>query len=109
MCTRIVATTQEFSKQGIVSNFFAKNYSPEVQSVAFDEEFLRVRGIRTRLHYITLLVLAAVTIVLLTSIVGVILVIAGGVYLMTMRVRVVVRRVVRRCLTEESARRGEPA
>lgn len=49
---------------------------PKLQAVAFDEEFARVRGVRTRLHYLTLLVLAAVTIVLLTSIVGVILVIA---------------------------------
>ena len=96
MCTRIVATTLEFSKQEVVGNFFAKNCSSKLQFVAFDEEFVRVRGARTRLLYITSLVLAAVTIVLLTAIVGVILVIAGGVYLMTMGVRVVVRRVVRR-------------
>ncbi len=49
---------------------------PKLQAVAFDEEFARVRGVRTRIHYLTLLILAAVTIVLLTSIVGVILVIA---------------------------------
>lgn len=49
---------------------------PKLQAVAFDEEFARVRGVRTRVHYLTLLVLSAVTIVLLTSIVGVILVIA---------------------------------
>lgn len=49
---------------------------PKLQAVAFDEEFARVRGVRTRLHYLALLVLSAVTIVLLTSIVGVILVIA---------------------------------
>jgi zinc transport system permease protein len=49
---------------------------PKLQAVAFDEEFARVRGVRTRGHYLTLLILSAVTIVLLTSIVGVILVIA---------------------------------
>jgi zinc transport system permease protein len=134
---------------------------PKLQAVAFDEEFARVRGVRTRLHYITLLVLAAVTIVLLTSIVGVILVIAlltlpagiaglfsrklwqmmigataltalfilsgmatsyvadlpsgstivviaGGVYLITMGLRAAVRRIIRHRFAEQSVRRSDP-
>ncbi len=45
-------------------------------AVCFDEEFARLRGIRTGLYYQLLLVLIAVTVVLMVRIVGIILVIA---------------------------------
>jgi zinc transport system permease protein len=46
------------------------------QAVSFDEEFSLVRGIRAHLYYVVLLFLAALTIVLLAQIVGIIMVIA---------------------------------
>lgn len=46
------------------------------QAVSFDEEFAQVRGVRAHLYYIILLLLAALTIVLLAQIVGIIMVIA---------------------------------
>jgi len=48
----------------------------QLQAVTFDEEFSRLRGLPAELLYIILLVLAALTIVLLIRVVGLILVIA---------------------------------
>ncbi|MGM0675531.1 MAG: metal ABC transporter permease [Spirochaetota bacterium] len=48
----------------------------QFQAVAFDEEFARVRGLRTSLYYFALILMTALSIVLLTTIVGVIMVIA---------------------------------
>jgi zinc transport system permease protein len=45
-------------------------------AVSFDEEFSRVRGMRTRFYYLLLLLLTALTVVLLTTIVGIVMVIA---------------------------------
>lgn len=45
-------------------------------AVCFDEEFARLRGIRVELLYILLLVVTALTVVVLASIVGIVLVIA---------------------------------
>ena len=45
-------------------------------AVCFDEEFARTRGMRTELYYMLLLCLAALTVVLLAAIVGVVMVIA---------------------------------
>lgn len=46
------------------------------QAVCFDEEFARVRGIKTNLYYILLLCLTALTVVLLIRVAGIVLVIA---------------------------------
>ena len=48
----------------------------QLQAVSFDEEFAAVRGVRVHVYYFVLLLLAAMTIVLLANIVGVIMVIA---------------------------------
>ncbi|MFH1760888.1 MAG: metal ABC transporter permease, partial [bacterium] len=45
-------------------------------AVCFDEEFARLRGIKTSFYYIILLCMTAVTIVVLIQIVGIIMVIA---------------------------------
>ncbi len=48
----------------------------QLQAVCFDEEFARLRGLRVEFYYILLLCLAALTVVLLISVVGIVLVIA---------------------------------
>lgn len=48
----------------------------EFLAICFDEEFARVRGIRVESYYLLLLCLTAVTVVLLATIVGVLMVIA---------------------------------
>ncbi len=48
----------------------------QLQAVCFDEEFTRLRGVRVEAYYILLLCLTAVTVVLLASVVGIIMVIA---------------------------------
>jgi len=45
-------------------------------AVCFDEEFARTRGLRTDVYYMLLLCLAALTVVLLAAIVGIVMVIA---------------------------------
>jgi zinc transport system permease protein len=47
-----------------------------LQAVSFDEEFSSVRGMRVGAYYILLLVLTALTVVLMASIVGIVMVIA---------------------------------
>jgi len=49
---------------------------PQLQAVCFDEEFARLRGLSVELYYLLLLCLTALTVVLLTSVVGIVLVIA---------------------------------
>jgi zinc transport system permease protein len=49
---------------------------PQLQAVCFDEEFARLRGLKVELYYLLLLCLTALTVVLLTSVVGIVLVIA---------------------------------
>lgn len=48
----------------------------KLQAIFFDEEFARLRGIKTNLYYLFLLCLIAITIVFLVTIVGIVLVIA---------------------------------
>jgi zinc transport system permease protein len=48
----------------------------QFQAISFDSEFARVRGLNAGLYYLLLVVLTAVSIVILTTIVGLILVIA---------------------------------
>jgi len=47
-----------------------------LQAVCFDEEFARIRGVRTNLIYLLLLIVTALTVVILITVVGIILVIA---------------------------------
>lgn len=47
-----------------------------LEAVCFDEEFARLRGINTRIYYTLLLCLIALSVVLLVSVVGIVLVIA---------------------------------
>jgi zinc transport system permease protein len=51
-------------------------FYPQLQAVCFDEEFARLRGLSVELYYLLLLCLTALTVVLLTSVVGIVLVIA---------------------------------
>lgn len=48
----------------------------ELLAVCFDEEFARIRGVRVELFYLMLLCLTALTVVLLATVVGVLMVIA---------------------------------
>ena len=48
----------------------------QLVAICFDEEFARLRGVKVELHYLLLLTLTALTVVLLTTVVGIILVIA---------------------------------
>jgi len=54
----------------------ALGFYPKLLAVCFDEEFARLRGVRVKLLYVMLLCLAALTVVLLVRIVGVVMVIA---------------------------------
>jgi zinc transport system permease protein len=49
---------------------------PQFEAVCFDEEFARLRGLKVELYVHLLLVLIALTVVLLVSVVGIVLVIA---------------------------------
>jgi len=56
---------------GITAAFYSK-----LVAVCFDEEHARLRGINVELYYILLLILAALTVVVLISVVGIVMVIA---------------------------------
>lgn len=56
----------------VLAGFFYNKF----QAVCFDEEFARLRGIRTEVYYLVLLCLTALTVVLLVRIVGIVMVIA---------------------------------
>ena len=47
-----------------------------LEAVCFDEEFARLRGVRVELYYILLLCITALTTVILTQVVGIVLVVA---------------------------------
>ncbi len=46
------------------------------QTLSFDEEFAQIRGIRTNLFFMILLIMTAVTVVLMTTVIGIVMVIA---------------------------------
>jgi len=48
----------------------------QLMAVCFDEEFARLRGVRVDFYYLMLLCLTALTVVLLTTVVGIVMVIA---------------------------------
>ncbi len=82
-------------------------FSKQLQAVAFDEEFARLRGLPVTFFYLLLLCLVAVTVVLLIRVVGLILVIAlltlpaaiAGHYVQTLGRMMVVAVVVGALLT----------
>jgi zinc transport system permease protein len=51
-------------------------FYPQLQAVCFDEEFARLRGLNVEFYYLLLLCLTALTVVLLTTVVGIVMVIA---------------------------------
>lgn len=51
-------------------------FHKQIAAVCFDEEFARVRGVRVQLFYLLLLCLTALTVVILTTVVGIVMVIA---------------------------------
>ena len=48
----------------------------QFQAISFDEEFASIRGIKTNLFYFILLLMTAITVVLMTTIIGIVMVIA---------------------------------
>lgn len=54
----------------------AAAFHPQLQAVCFDEEFARLRNLRVDAYYLMLLMLTAVTVVVLSMVVGIVLVIA---------------------------------
>lgn len=60
----------------IVVIFLVWRFYPQLEASSFDEEFARVRGIRTDIVFLIILSITAVSIVLLQTFVGVIMVIA---------------------------------
>lgn len=48
----------------------------QFQAITFDEEFARIRGIKTNFFYILLLLMTALTVVFMTTIIGIVMVIA---------------------------------
>ncbi len=57
----------------IILGFF---FYHQFQAISFDEEFARIRGIKTNLFYFILLIMTAITVVLMTTIIGIVMVIA---------------------------------
>jgi zinc transport system permease protein len=60
----------------LVVVFFGVALYSQLQAVCFDEEFARLRGLNVEFYYLLLLGLTALTVVLLVSVVGLVLVIA---------------------------------
>jgi zinc transport system permease protein len=60
----------------LVVVFLAWRYYPQIQASAFDEEFARVRGVRTDLVFLVTLAVTAIAVVLLQTFVGIVMVIA---------------------------------
>lgn len=56
--------------------FLAWRFYPQIQASAFDEEFARVRGVRTNLVFLATLAVTAIAVVLLQTFVGIVMVIA---------------------------------
>ena len=56
--------------------FLAWRFYPQIQASAFDEEFARVRGVRTDLVFLATLAVTAIAVVLLQTFVGIVMVIA---------------------------------
>ena len=56
--------------------FLAWRFYPQIEASSFDEEFARVRGVRTHVVFFALLAITAVSVVLLQTFVGIVMVIA---------------------------------
>lgn len=60
----------------VVVLFLAWRFYPQIEASSFDEEFARVRGVRTHVVFFALLAITAVSVVLLQTFVGIVMVIA---------------------------------
>lgn len=60
----------------VVVVFLAWRFYPQIEASAFDEEFARTRGVRTDIVFFVLLAVTAVSVVLLQTFVGIVMVIA---------------------------------
>jgi zinc transport system permease protein len=56
--------------------FLAWRFYPQIEASAFDEEFARVRGVRTDIVFLVILAVTAIAVVLLQTFVGIVMVIA---------------------------------
>lgn len=60
----------------IIVIILAWRFYPQIEAIAFDAEFAQVRGIRTNISFIIILIVIAISIVLLQTFVGIVMVIA---------------------------------
>jgi len=60
----------------VIVLFLAWRFYAQIEAVSFDEEFARVRGVRSNLVFLLLLAVTAIAIVLLQTFVGIVMVIA---------------------------------
>ena len=60
----------------IVVVFLSWRFYPQIEASAFDEEFAKVRGVKTEVLFIILLMITATAVVLLQTFVGIVMVIA---------------------------------
>jgi len=60
----------------VIVLFLAWRFYAQIEAVSFDEEFARVRGVRSNLVFLVLLAVTAIAIVLLQTFVGIVMVIA---------------------------------
>ncbi len=60
----------------IVVLFLAWRFYPQLKALSFDEEFARVRGVRTNTVFMLLLIITALAVVLLQTFVGIVMLIA---------------------------------
>lgn len=60
----------------VIVVFFAWRFYPQIEASSFDEEFSRVRGVKTQALFLVLLTVIAISVVLLQTFVGIVMVIA---------------------------------
>lgn len=60
----------------VVVLFLAWRFYPQIEASSFDEEFARVRGVHTHVVFFALLAITAISVVLLQTFVGIVMVIA---------------------------------
>lgn len=56
--------------------FLAWKFYPQIVTSSFDEEFARVRGVKTQVIFVIILIITAISVVLLQTFVGIVMVIA---------------------------------
>lgn len=60
----------------VIVLFLSWRFYPQIEASAFDEEFAKVRGVKTQALFIILLMITAIAVVLLQTFVGIVMVIA---------------------------------